>query len=127
MQDNELLSNVNRQIAIHSTDPRSRAGRTQSAKNALEHGLKSANPVVAGEDAAQWLKCLHGIQECVKPKDFLEGEIARAMACLVWRQQRHRQFELDMTQKAIEEHLLFDKRGQDIVDLRECVNLRCLF
>lgn len=120
MQDHETRVTVNRQNAVHSTGPRSSSGQPRSAKNAIKHGLTSANPVIAEEDAAQWLKCLHGVQESVNPKNFLEGEIARAMSYLVWRQERQWQFELGMTKKVVEEHLRFDKRGPDIIDLREC-------
>ena len=120
MQDHETRAIVNRQNADHTTGPRSNAGKKRSAKNAMKHGLTSADPLIAGEDADQRLKCLHGIHETMKPKNFLEAEIVRAMSYMAWRLQRYRKVELGMNNKKVAEYLRFDKRDPDIIDLRKC-------
>ena len=74
--------------AQRSTGPRSAAGKSRSARNAVSHGLQSSDVVLAHENAGEFDHILNHYQAQVDLSDpeqcFLAGQIAQAQ----WRLRR---------------------------------------
>jgi len=68
---------ANRANALASTGPKTAAGKSRSATNALRHGLRSPALVVHGlEREADWACHLRGVLESVTPRNYLESYLA---------------------------------------------------
>ena len=85
---------ANRLNAARSTGPRTPAGKTQSSRNALAHGLRSVSPVLPGEDAAAWEGFRAGVVADLRPVGVLEADQANWIASLMWRRRRVVDFEV---------------------------------
>jgi hypothetical protein len=79
---------ANRQNAMKSTGPRTAAGKAAAGANAIAHGLRSAAPVIPGEDPADWEAYRAGVVAALAPAGTLEAELADRVASLSWRLRR---------------------------------------
>jgi len=84
----ERRAAVNQANALHSTGPRTAAGKQRSSQNALTHGLTSRSPVLATEDlAAYQLHCRQFVDE-YKPATATETQLTQELADTAWRLNR---------------------------------------
>src|SRR5436305_15273178 len=79
---------ANRANAQLSTGPRTDAGKAVAKMNAVSHGLRSAAPLVPGEDAADWEAHRAGVVAALAPVGALEAELAGRVPLLLRRRRR---------------------------------------
>jgi hypothetical protein len=99
----EAKLEANRTNALLSTGPRTPAGKGQSAKNALRHGLRSVAPVLPGESAEEWEAHRAGVLESLAPQGALENCLAERVALSLWRLRRAAAYETAVTVAGLEE------------------------
>lgn len=78
---------------LHSTGPRTAAGKSASSRNAIKHGLwAKANPVVDtgifAEDPSAYEELLAGLEECFLSDTALMAELVDSLASVLWRLKR---------------------------------------
>lgn len=78
---------------LHSTGPRTAAGKAASSRNAIKHGLwAKANPVVDtgifAEDPSAYEDLRTGLQDCFLSDTPLMAELVDALASVLWRLKR---------------------------------------
>ena len=79
---------ANRENARRSTGPKTLAGKTTSSRNALKHGLLSAQMLLPDEDPKELSALAEAIHEQLAPEGEMEQALAdRVVACL-WRLRR---------------------------------------
>jgi len=75
-------SATNRANALHSTGPRTEAGKAVSARNATKHGLASGQLIVPGENPTEFESLLNNLLQEHHPaspsEELLVGEIAQS-------------------------------------------------
>ena len=105
-QDNAMTTPAkliaNRANARESTGPTTDAGKAVARLNAVSHGLRSAVPVIPGEDVAEWDAFRDGMAAALAPVGALEDELAGRAALLLWRLRRVIRFEAGTTAAATE-------------------------
>jgi hypothetical protein len=79
---------ANRQNAQHSTGPKTEAGKAQSRRNALKHGIHAANMFVYGENPSEYQELLDALREDLAPQGALEELLVEKIAICVWRGKR---------------------------------------
>ena len=79
---------ANRQNAQHSTGPKTEAGKAQSRRNALKHGIFAANMFVYGETPSEYQELLGALREDLAPEGALEELLVEKIAICVWRGKR---------------------------------------
>jgi hypothetical protein len=79
---------ANRQNAQHSTGPKTEAGKAQSRRNALKHGIFAANMFVYGENPSEYQELLDALREDLAPEGALEELLVERIAICVWRGKR---------------------------------------
>src|ERR1035438_2103705 len=88
---------ANRRNARLSTGPKTQAGKNQSRRNALKHGvLASALLIKKGggaEDAAEFEELLAALNRDLAPVGRLEEMMVEKIAVCWWRQKRALRFE----------------------------------
>lgn len=90
----ERKTKANRANAALSTGPRTSAGKAKSSRNALQHGLRSTQPVIVGvEESADWEAHRAGVFADVAPQSVLEECLAERVALLLWRLGRVTRYE----------------------------------
>jgi hypothetical protein len=94
---------ANGRNAQQSTGPRTPAGKSRSSRNALRHGLRSAAPVLPGEDPGAWEEFRAGIARSLAPEGPLEGELANRVALGLWRLRRVTAYETGVVAVQMEE------------------------
>lgn len=92
---------ANRENARRSTGPKTLAGKTTSSRNALKHGLLSAQMLLPDEDPKELSALAEAIHEQLAPEGEMEQALAdRVVACL-WRLRRVHQVEGSLFRYAI--------------------------
>lgn len=84
---------ANRRNAIHSTGPRSEAGKSTVSRNAESHGLSSATPVLASEDQTAFNSLIENLLSEFQPHGEHESFLVQQMAEARWRLTRIRRIE----------------------------------
>jgi hypothetical protein len=84
---------ANRRNAIHSTGPRSEAGKSTVSQNAAKHGLSAASPVLFSEDRAAFDALVENLLSEFQPHGEHESFLVRQMAEARWRLARIRLIE----------------------------------
>ncbi len=84
---------ANRANALASTGPRTKAGKTTSAQNALAHGLTAKAVVLPWESAAVFETFRADLLAALAPQGALESVLAERIACAAWRLRRVVQIE----------------------------------
>src|SRR5712692_5085287 len=90
--------------AVHSTGPRTEAGKSRSALNARTHGLTSRDLVVAEHEREEFEKLQSSLLEEVDPQGQLEITVFQQLLHAAWNLQRIRRMESELWQ--IEPNLL---------------------
>src|SRR5262245_19646478 len=102
-------SQANRQNALLSTGPRSRAGKARASRNALRLGVYSDVPVLPGQEREEdWQAFRAGIFGSLAPAGTLEETLAGRVALCAWRLRRTARYETAMIASglaAVEERL----------------------
>jgi hypothetical protein len=73
--------------------PNTAAGKLAVSQNALKHGLRSASPVLPGEDPLDWRDHRQGVFESLQPEGHFEAVLAERIANLTWRLHRVTRYE----------------------------------
>ncbi|CAN5535599.1 hypothetical protein BH10PLA1_BH10PLA1_16920 [soil metagenome] len=84
---------ANRRNAQNSTGPTSTDGKSRSSRNAVQHGLMSANPQLPGEDPAAFEAFLHAVIADQKPRGAVQYAVVERIAHLQWKLKRLPQIE----------------------------------
>jgi hypothetical protein len=79
---------ANRQNAQHSTGPKTEAGKAQSRRNALKHGIFAENMFVYGETPSEYQELLGALREDLAPQGAVEELLVEKIAICVWRGKR---------------------------------------
>ncbi len=79
---------ANRTNALHSTGPRTAAGKQRSSRNALTHGLTSHSPVLATEDPAAYQRHCRQFFDEYQPAAPTETQLTQELADTAWRLNR---------------------------------------
>jgi len=77
-----------RRNGLRSRGPKTPGGKAIAAKNAIQHGLRAASPVLPTEDPAAWEAHRAGIVASLKPRTHLEEWLAARIALETWRLDR---------------------------------------
>lgn len=92
---------TSRQNALHSTGPRTPAGRARSSLNALRHGLAAARVVVPGEDQAEFDALRDEIVEGFQPQTIIEAVLVERIVLACWRLRRAGRAERDLIEDGV--------------------------
>ena len=84
---------ANQENAQKSTGPTSKAGKTASRLNAIQHGLLSETPILPGEDDAQRAALHERMVEDLAPVGAFEEELVAKIASAMWRLRRFERIE----------------------------------
>jgi len=84
----ERRAAVNRANALHSTGPRTDAGKQRSSLNALSHGLTAASPVLPTEDRAAYEGHRRSFFDEYKPATPTESQFVQEVVDTSWRLNR---------------------------------------
>ena len=79
---------ANRANALRSTGPRTIEGKTASSRNATKHGLLSRQPLLPGEDLAEFDALDRYLHDELAPASAIEVLLVDEVVALVWRLQR---------------------------------------
>ncbi len=90
---------VNRANALHSTGPRSVAGKQRSSMNALTHGLTSRAPVLATEDPAAYQCHCRRLFDEYQPATPTETQLTQELGDTAWRLNRIPRLEAELLSK----------------------------
>ena len=90
---NVVQIEANRRNALHSTGPRTEAGKKTSSLNALRHGLTSRIVVLPTEDLAAYTRFSEEFLLDLAPETFAERQYAQTIIDTQWRLNRVRALE----------------------------------
>src|SRR5207302_1384979 len=79
---------ANRRNALKSTGPRTEAGKQQSRRNALRHGLTAATIIASLEDAEDYRAFEAAVIADHDAQSTVERELVLRLASLLWRLHR---------------------------------------
>ena len=89
-------ASINRENALHSTGPRSGAGKQRSSLNAIRHGLTGQTVVLPSEDHAAYRAFTKRFFDDLQPKGVLEEQLVQTLADCSWRLNRARAIESNL-------------------------------
>lgn len=75
---------ANKKNAQKSTGPKTKAGKAKSSKNAMKHGLTSADVVTPGENAEEFDELVKDLRADWKPEGALEQQLVDRIAACSW-------------------------------------------
>ncbi len=87
---------ANRANALKSTGPRTADGKAISRRNALTHGLRAEQLMLASEDPALFERLREALFDQFAPETVYEEQLADQLAGLIWRLKRVPVFEAAM-------------------------------
>ena len=87
---------ANRRNARKSTGPKSLAGKTRAARNALKHGLRAKHILVPGEDAKAFDDLRVLLDREFQPSGPVEHQLVERMAACAWRLRRTYRIEAEI-------------------------------
>lgn len=96
MNISEKQLEANRRNALMSTGPRTDAGMAVSSKNALKHGLLSAEVVIPGEDPAEFASFRRAMLDDLFPVGQLELMLADRIIGSFWKLRRSGRMENEL-------------------------------
>jgi hypothetical protein len=91
---------INRANSLHSTGPRSEAGKQRSALNALTHGLTARTAVLPSEDLAAFEQHRRQFLDEYRPATPTETQLVHELADTAWRLNRIPLLEADLLARA---------------------------
>ena len=83
-------------MSTNATGPRTDAGKARSSQNAVKHGIFSQNPVIPGENTAEWDTFCKEIVQSHAPIGLFETELAERIALQLWRLRRVGRYEAEL-------------------------------
>jgi hypothetical protein len=86
---------ANRKNALRSTGPRTEAGKAISSKNAITHGLRSAQPVIDGEDPVEYNNFRNDMIAQFAPIGPMEHLLVDRIVHSAWRLRRIGRIEVE--------------------------------
>jgi hypothetical protein len=92
----------NTQNAQHSTGPTSDDGKERSSRNSLVHGLYSRIPYDPKECLDDYLIHRAALMAALKPEDAFQEELAKIIIDNLWRVEKYRMKEAQMTNDTYE-------------------------
>ena len=92
----------NTQNAQHSTGPTSDEGKERSSRNSLVHGLYSRIPYDPKECLDDYLIHRDALMAALKPEDAFQEELAKIIIDNLWRVEKYRMKEAQMTNDTYE-------------------------
>ena len=95
-QDAADRASINRENALHSTGPRTVAGKQRSSLNAIRHGLTGQTVVLPSEDLAAYQIFRKRFFDDLQPKGVLEEQLVETLAECSWRLNRARAIETNL-------------------------------
>ncbi len=107
---------ANRRNAVHSTGPRSTAGKRRSRSNALQHGLAANTVVPTLEDADDYRAFEAAIAADYQPQTAVERHLVARLTSLLWRLRRALLIETGLFE--IHGRILQQRRRQAAADAR---------
>jgi hypothetical protein len=87
---------VNRANSLHSTGPRTAAGKQRSSLNALRHGLTASTAVLPTEDPAAYQRHIQQFLDEYQPATPTETQLVHELADTAWRLNRIPLLEADL-------------------------------
>ena len=84
---------INRANAQHSTGPKSAIGKLRSSQNSFQHGLYSKQPILPGEDPAEFDHLRATLRNEHQPANTVEEILVDELAQHFWRMRRFRELE----------------------------------
>jgi hypothetical protein len=87
---------INRANSLHSTGPRTEAGKQRSALNALTHGLTSRTALLPAEDLAAYQNHFQQFRAEYHPETATETQLVQELADTSWRLNRIPLLEADL-------------------------------
>jgi hypothetical protein len=92
----ERRAAVNRANSLHSTGPRTEAGKQRSSRNALRHGLTAQTAVLPTEDPAAFERHIQQFLDEYQPATPTETLLVHELANTAWRLNRIPLLEADL-------------------------------
>ena len=89
---------ANRRNALKSTGPRTEAGKQQSARNAVRHGLTAETVIEPIEDVEDYQAFEEAVAAGFDPQTAVERELTLRLASLLWRLRRANSIETGLFQ-----------------------------
>ena len=104
---------ANRENALHSTGPRTEAGKQRSSLNARTHGLTASSPVLPTENRADYDDHQRRFLDEYKPATPTETQLVQELVDTAWRLNRIPALEADALARALppadpEQEVTFD-------------------
>ncbi len=87
---------ANRRNALLSTGPRTDAGKAIVARNAMRHGLRAQQVLIAGESEEEFESFREAMAEYYEPAGVLEGELVERIVVALWRLKRAARIEVEI-------------------------------
>ena len=103
---------ANRRNALRSTGPRSEAGKQQSRRNAVRHGLTAETVIGALENAEDYKAFESAVTGDYDAQSAVERELVLRLASVLWRLRRATTMETG----------LFEIQAQHLADHRQAIN-----
>src|SRR4051812_33834805 len=79
---------ANRRNGQRSTGPKTDEGKAVASRNSLKHGLYTSNPLLPGEDPAEFALFGEGLLKALKPADEVQLTLADRVVTLAWKLRR---------------------------------------
>lgn len=92
----EARIEANRRNALLSTGPRSAEGKAIVARNAMRHGLRAQQVLIAGESEKEFESFRDAMAEYYEPVGVLEGELVEKIVVSLWRLKRAARIEVEI-------------------------------
>jgi hypothetical protein len=87
---------ANRLNAQKSTGPKTEEGKLTVSKNAITHGFRSAQPIIDGEDPAEYNDFRNGMIVQFDPSGPMETLLVDRIVCSAWRLRRIGMIEVEV-------------------------------
>ena len=84
----QVQSEANRRNALKSTGPKSKKGKGRARLNALKHGLRAKDIVLASEDGREFDGLRQALITELGPEGPLEEQLAERIVVCLWRLRR---------------------------------------
>ncbi len=84
----QVQSEANRRNALKSTGPKSKKGKGRARLNALKHGLRAKDIVLASEDEREFDGLRQALITELGPEGSLEEQLAERIVVCLWRLRR---------------------------------------
>ena len=112
---------INQANSLHSTGPRTAAGKQRSSLNALRHGLTAASPVLPSEDRAAYETHRRRFFDEYRPATPTESQLVTELADTSWRINRIPLLEAEVLARASAPVPPEDEITFDIVDAHRLI------